>query len=71
MNLGVSPVMAGSLVVLTGASASGKTTIALAIETAHPEFTVLRFDTIGVPSALDVVPRIVKTIKQLHIHFPY
>jgi chloramphenicol 3-O-phosphotransferase len=43
--------MEGSLVVLTGASGGGKTTIALAIETMHPEFTVFRFDTIGVPSA--------------------
>jgi hypothetical protein len=43
--------MAGSLVVLTGASGGGKTTIAVAIETMHPEFTVFRFDTIGVPSA--------------------
>ena len=36
---------------LTGASGAGKTTIALAIEAMHPEFTVFRFDTIGVPSA--------------------
>jgi adenylate kinase family enzyme len=43
--------MAGSLVVLTGASGGGKTTIAVAIETMHPKFTVLRFDSIGVPSA--------------------
>ena len=43
--------MAGSLVVLTGASGGGKTAIARAIETVHPEFTVFRFDTIGVPSA--------------------
>jgi dephospho-CoA kinase len=43
--------MSGTLVVLTGASGSGKTTIALAIEAAHPEFTVLRFDTIGVPTS--------------------
>ena len=41
----------GSLVVLTGASGSGKTAIALELERAHPEFAVLRFDTIGVPSA--------------------
>jgi hypothetical protein len=41
----------GSLVVLTGASGSGKTAIALEVERMHPEFTVLRFDTIGVPSA--------------------
>jgi len=43
--------MAGSLVVLTGASGSGKTTIALEVERAHPEYDVFRFDTIGVPSA--------------------
>jgi hypothetical protein len=41
----------GSLVVLTGASGGGKTAIALAIERMHPEFTVFRFDTIGVPPA--------------------
>jgi energy-coupling factor transporter ATP-binding protein EcfA2 len=41
----------GSLVVLTGASGSGKTAIALELERTHPEYTVLRFDTIGVPSA--------------------
>jgi predicted kinase len=41
----------GSLVVLTGASGSGKTAIALEVERTHPEYTVLRFDTIGVPSA--------------------
>ena len=41
----------GSLVVLTGASGGGKTTIALEVERAHPEFTVFRFDTVGVPSA--------------------
>ena len=39
------------LVILTGASGSGKTAIALEIETNHPEITVFRFDTIGVPSA--------------------
>ena len=43
--------MAGSLVILTGASGSGKTTIALELERAHPEYDVFRFDTIGVPSA--------------------
>lgn len=43
--------MAGSLVVLTGASGGGKTTIALAIGKMHPEFSVFRFDTVGVPSA--------------------
>ncbi len=37
--------------VLTGASGAGKTTIASVIETLHPEFTVFRFDTMGVPSA--------------------
>jgi energy-coupling factor transporter ATP-binding protein EcfA2 len=42
--------MSGALVVLTGASGGGKTTIALAIEAVRPEFRVLRFDTIGVPS---------------------
>ena len=39
------------LVILTGASGSGKTAIAREIETNHPEITVFRFDTIGVPSA--------------------
>ena len=42
--------MAGSFVILTGASGVGKTTIALTIETEHPDITVFRFDTIGVPS---------------------
>lgn len=39
------------LVILTGASGSGKTAIAKTIETDHPSITVFRFDTIGVPSA--------------------
>ena len=43
--------MAGSWVILTGASGSGKTTIALAVERDYPEIVVFRFDTIGVPSA--------------------
>ena len=43
--------MQGSFVVLTGASGGGKTTIADAIENTHPECSVFRFDTIGVPSA--------------------
>jgi chloramphenicol 3-O-phosphotransferase len=39
------------LVVLTGASGSGKTTIAKAIEQRHPGLaTVLFFDSIGIPS---------------------
>lgn len=42
--------MAASFVILTGASGVGKTTMALAIESAHPEFSVFRCDTIGVPS---------------------
>jgi len=41
----------GSLVVLTGASGTGKTAIALEVERAHPEYDVFHFDTIGVPSA--------------------
>ena len=41
----------GSFVVLTGASGSGKTTIAEYIAAAHPEIALFRFDTIGVPSA--------------------
>ena len=40
--------------VLTGASGSGKTTIALEVERGHPEYDVLRFDTIGVPSAKEM-----------------
>ena len=43
--------MSGALVVLTGASGGGKTAIALAVERAHPDYDVFRFDTIGVPSA--------------------
>ena len=39
-----------ALVIMTGASGSGKTAIAKAIEECHPSITVLRFDTIGVPS---------------------
>jgi dephospho-CoA kinase len=40
-----------AFVILTGASGSGKTAIAKTIEESHPSITVLRFDTIGVPSA--------------------
>lgn len=40
-----------ALVILTGASGSGKTAIAEAIEERCPSVTVIRFDTIGVPSA--------------------
>lgn len=43
--------MTSSLVVLTGASGSGKTTIAENVEKTRPDITVFRFDTIGVPSA--------------------
>jgi hypothetical protein len=39
------------LVIMTGASGSGKTAIAKTIEVGHPSITVFRFDTIGVPSA--------------------
>jgi hypothetical protein len=39
------------LVIITGASGSGKTAIARTIEMDHPSITVFRFDTIGVPSA--------------------
>ena len=38
------------LVILTGASGSGKTAIAREIEANHPEIAVFRFDSIGVPS---------------------
>lgn len=40
-----------AFVILTGASGSGKTAIARTIEGSHPSITVLRFDTIGIPSA--------------------
>ena len=40
-----------ALVIMTGASGSGKTAIAKTIEESHPSFMVLGFDTIGVPSA--------------------
>ena len=43
--------MAGSFVIMTGASGSGKTAIAELIEADNPEIAVFRFDTIGVPSA--------------------
>jgi hypothetical protein len=39
-----------ALVIMTGASGSGKTAIAKAIERDFPSITVFRFDTIGVPS---------------------
>jgi dephospho-CoA kinase len=39
------------LIIMTGASGSGKTAIANAIEVDHPSITVFRFDSIGVPSA--------------------
>jgi dephospho-CoA kinase len=39
-----------ALVIMTGASGSGKTAIAEAIEREHPSIAVFRFDTIGVPS---------------------
>jgi hypothetical protein len=40
-----------TLVILTGASGSGKTTIAERLEQQHPELVrVFRFDSIGVPS---------------------
>jgi predicted kinase len=42
--------MPAPLVILTGASGVGKTTLALQIEKDYPEIAVLRFDTIGVPS---------------------
>ncbi|AXC09711.1 hypothetical protein ACPOL_0328 [Acidisarcina polymorpha] len=42
--------MQAPIVVLTGGSGSGKTTIAHKIEAEHPEITVLRFDSIGIPS---------------------
>jgi predicted kinase len=43
--------MAGSLVVLTGASGGGKTTLARAIKERYPdECDVLFFDSVGVPS---------------------
>jgi RNase adaptor protein for sRNA GlmZ degradation len=38
------------LVIMTGASGSGKTAIARTIEVDHPSITVFCFDTIGVPS---------------------
>jgi hypothetical protein len=40
-----------SLLIMTGASGSGKTAIARTIAESRPSITVLRFDTIGVPSA--------------------
>jgi chloramphenicol 3-O-phosphotransferase len=43
--------VAGSLLILTGASGSGKTTLAQAVRTALPMCEVRFFDSIGVPSA--------------------
>ena len=40
-----------AFLIMTGGSGSGKTAIARTIEESHPWITVLRFDTIGVPSA--------------------
>jgi hypothetical protein len=46
------------LVILTGASGSGKTTIAERIEQQYPELTrVFRFDSIGVPSREERIAR--------------
>ncbi len=42
--------MPAAFVILTGASGAGKTTIAQAIEDAHPEITVYQGDRIGLPS---------------------
>jgi len=39
------------LVIMTGASGSGKTALAEAIKELNPSISVLRFDSIGVPSA--------------------
>ena len=39
-----------ALVIMTGASGSGKTAIAKTIEESHPSIAVFRFDTIGVPA---------------------
>ena len=40
----------GTLVVLTGASGAGKTTIARAVQQAHPDCEVRFFDSIGIPT---------------------
>jgi len=40
-----------ALVIMTGASGSGKTAIAKTIEERYPSIMVFRFDTIGVPTA--------------------
>ena len=40
-----------ALVILTGASGSGKTTIAKSIAENYPAITVFRFDSVGVPSS--------------------
>jgi ABC-type multidrug transport system ATPase subunit len=50
--------MAGSLVVLTGASGAGKTTLARAIKERYPdECDVLFFDSVGVPSPEEMKKR--------------
>ena len=40
-----------ALVIMTGASGSGKTAIAEAVEMCKPSITVFRFDSVGIPSA--------------------
>jgi dephospho-CoA kinase len=50
--------MPASLILLTGASGVGKTSIALAIEKLHPEFSVFRSDAIiGVPTSEEMAAR--------------
>ena len=64
------------LVIMTGASGSGKTAIAKAIEVGHPSISVFRFDTIGVPSGVSLTelmrlrPEIAADIQQLRQHRP-
>ena len=51
-----------ALVILTGASGSGKTAIAETIEEHYPSIKVFRFDTIGVPS-----PEVIATFGTGHM----
>ncbi len=47
--------MTGRIVILTGTSGSGKTTIAVRLGASPPAMRVLHFDSIGAPSVADMI----------------